>query len=972
MKRMQLEMQFAKTATSTLDDLNEKQLEAVKHKDGPLLIIAGAGTGKTTVITRRIAYIIEQKWAKPSEILALTFTEKAASEMEERVDMLVPYGYVDMWISTFHAFGERLLRDYALELGLPSHYKLLTDAEQAIFMNEHLYAFDLKHYRPLGNPTSHIEAMLSHFSRLKDELITPDDYVIWAQTQISNLKSQNCGKDDLLEAEKALELANAYIKYNELMLQSGNLDFGDLIFLTYKLLKDNPKVLKECQEKFKYVLVDEYQDTNFAQNEIVKLLVSQDQNITVVGDDDQSIYRFRGASISNILDFNSSYPNARQVVLTENYRSTQEILDASYELIQHNNPDRLEVKNNINKRLTGIKHGPKPELLYSETLSHEADAVVEKIKIITTEKKYQYKDFAILVRANSHAEPFMQALNLSGIPFAFSGASNLYERAEVKMLVAFLKCLVNLNDNLSLYTLATSDLYSISPSLLSEFYVQAKRANRSVPAIVEGHLEGLIEPDPKMLTLTTDIRKYQAKMKDSNAGEILYAYLSEKEYLKKISANPTIENELKVKNIAKFFDKITQFNNASTNKSAIAFIENLEMLLEAGDEASVSDIDPDLDAVSILTAHASKGLEWKTVFIANVTADRFPSRKRREALPIPDDLIRERLPEGDFHLEEERRLFYVAATRAKEALFLTFAEDYGGKRKKKLSQFALELLDNPNPEKLVLSLSPLEKIERFNTIEPPLMKLPYKFSKDFIKISRQVVDDYYTCPKKFYYIHVVRIPLMENHALMFGTAVHSAINRHLTRRMRGEPVSLEQILLDFKTAFHNVGFVSVEHEQLRYAAGKEALTQFFIKDQSEPLPTALESTFEFALGNTVIYGRYDAIYGEGESTTIYDFKTGEVKTQEDADRRVKESTQMMIYALSWYKRFGIVPKTTLYFIESGLKSEIVFDMKKLEETEEMIVETVAGIKSNDMTPKPDMFSCRFCPFNTICSDSIAK
>ena len=226
-----------------LADLNVAQKKAVTHKTGPLLIIAGAGTGKTAVITRRIAYIIEQKWAKPSEILALTFTEKAAAEMEQRVDELTPYGYTDMWISTFHAFGDRFLRDWAIDLGLPANFKVLTATEQAIFLRQNIFAFDLYYFRPIADPLSHIQELLTHFSRLKDELIAPSEYLAWAQE--TRYKIQDTNSEEIVEAEKALELAKAYQRYQELMIQSGNLDFGDQIFLTYKLLKENKKVLKE-------------------------------------------------------------------------------------------------------------------------------------------------------------------------------------------------------------------------------------------------------------------------------------------------------------------------------------------------------------------------------------------------------------------------------------------------------------------------------------------------------------------------------------------------------------------------------------------------------------------------------------------------------------------------------------------------------------------------------------------------------
>ncbi len=953
-----------------LDGLNEAQAQAVAHNTGPLLIIAGAGTGKTTVITRRIAYLIERKIAKPSEILALTFTEKAASEMEERVDQLVPYGYTDMWISTFHAFGDRLLRDFSLDLGLPANFKVLTATEQAIFMRQNIYAFDLNYFRPIANPLSHISALLNHFSRLKDELINSEQYLGFAQQN----KAKANTKDEIIEAEKILELASAYQRYQDLMIQSGNLDFGDQIYLTYKLLKENKKVLNECQDRFKYILVDEFQDTNLAQNEIVKLLASRDKNITVVGDDDQSIYRFRGASISNIMDFVDYYSDAKQVVLNNNYRSTQEILDSSYKLISHNNPDRLEIQNNINKRLISPKHGSNPELLFCDNLSCEADKVVEKIKGLKEKHNFKNNDFALLVRANSQAEPFLQSLNIAGIPYIFSGTSGLFSQTEIKMLVAFLKSLVYTDDSLALYQLATSEIYSISHETLAEYYTKAKRYNRSLKTILEqSERQSLFNDDinenGKLKELILDIQSYSEKKNDP-CGEVLYDYLKEKKYLKKLIEQTSVENELKIYNIAKFFDRIAQFNHSSDDKGVHAFLNNLELILEVGDEVITSDIDPDIDAINILTAHASKGLEWPVVFIVNCVSDKFPGRNRRDPLPIPQELIKERLPEGDFHLQEERRLFYVAATRAKNYLFLTSAEDYGGKRTKKLSQFVLELLDQPDTDKLKHKLSPLEKIERFKKLELKKAKLPNKFTADIIRLSRQQIDDYFSCPKKFYFAHVIKIPLLENHYLMYGTAIHAALDHYFSRKINGATPTFDQLVADYNQAFHSIGFITRDQEELRHKQGIITLTRFYDEDQNNPtMPTKVEDAFEFYENKVRVNGRYDLVCGEGDTTEIRDFKTSDVKEQKDADRRIKDSTQMMIYALAWYEKYKIIPKTSLIFIESGLMGSKTFSLKDLDNTKQMIFEVAEGIRKQDMTAKPDSYQCKLCPYSDICPDS---
>ena len=327
-------------ADRILEGLNEAQRRAVTHDTGPLLIVAGAGTGKTTVITRRIAWLIATRRARPDEILALTFTDKAAAEMEERVDTLVPYGYADVEIATFHAFGDRILREHALEIGLTPDFRVLNRAEQTIFLRDRLFELPLAHYRPLGDPTRHLQALITLISRCKDEDISPEEY----QAHAGRLEREAAAAVDYEEARERVaqqrELAATYAKYEELMTRDGCVDFGDQIVQVLRLLRRRPYVLGAYQRRFRYILVDEFQDTNHAQFELVKLLAARHSNVAVVGDEDQAIYRFRGAAISNILGFLDVYHDAAQIVLTENYRSTQEILDGAYRLIVHNNPDR--------------------------------------------------------------------------------------------------------------------------------------------------------------------------------------------------------------------------------------------------------------------------------------------------------------------------------------------------------------------------------------------------------------------------------------------------------------------------------------------------------------------------------------------------------------------------------------------------------------------------------------------------------
>ena len=338
-----------------LGELNPDQLRAVTHGGGPLLVVAGAGTGKTQVITRRIAWLIATRRARPSEILALTFTDKAAEEMAVRVDQLVPYGYTDTAINTFHAFGDSLIREYALELGLPTDVRVLSRPEVVIFLREHLFEFELDAYRPLGDPTRFLAALATLFSRCKDEDITPQDYAAHADrvaADAARLAQAATGDDEpdgtaeatAETAAREVELARAFATYQRLLAANGCIDFGDQVALALRLVRTSPAAREAIAGRFRYILVDEFQDTNRAQAELVAALAAGHRNITVVGDDDQAIYAFRGAAVDNILDFSDRYRGARTIVLKRNYRSLAPILDGAHRLVRFNDPDRLEVR----------------------------------------------------------------------------------------------------------------------------------------------------------------------------------------------------------------------------------------------------------------------------------------------------------------------------------------------------------------------------------------------------------------------------------------------------------------------------------------------------------------------------------------------------------------------------------------------------------------------------------------------------
>jgi len=998
-----------------LGGLNPEQLRAVTHGEGPLLVVAGAGTGKTQVITRRIAWLIATRRAKPSEVLALTFTEKAAAEMQARVDQLVPYGYTDASIGTFHAFGDRVIREYALELGLPTDVRVLTRPEVVIFLREHLFEFELDEYRPLGDPTRFLGALATLFSRCKDEDVSPDAYLAHADELA--IRSGAEPDDDALaeEARRHGELARAYAKYQELLGAAGFIDFGDQVSLALRLVRASAAARAELRSRFRYVLVDEFQDTNRAQAELVSILAEPHRNITVVGDDDQSIYKFRGAAISNILGFREQYRSARTVVLRRNYRSLAPILDASYRLVRRNDPDRLEVRAAISKQLKPVRSAADELPVRLEpfaTHGEEADWIAAEIgrRIAAGARPM---DHAVLVRANGHADPILRSLNVAGIPWRFSGTSGLYARPEVRRLLAFLRAVADLSSSVDVYALATSEPYNLGGEDLISIVNMARRRHRSVWDVLEE-----LERQPGILRLTeatrqaatrfvADVRRYTQLAHERPAGELLYLFLRDAGVIARLAASDTIAAEEELRNIARFFDIVRGQSSLLADDRAVFVARHLDTLIEAGDDPPTADLDPDADAVAVLTVHKAKGLEFPVVFMPGLVAGRFPTHSRREPLGMPLELVRETLPEGDFQLQEERRLFYVGMTRARDELVLTYAADYGGGIARRLSPFVLEALDLP-PQAAVpgAGVSPSTALERIAAVQPATPEIPKQRAPrdEPLLLSFYAIDDYLSCPLKFKYGHVLRVPIAPHHALVYGAALHKAIQEFHRRQGRGDIMSEEELGAAFEAAWTNEGFLTRDHEEARLAAGREALRRFR-EEQLLPgavIPAYVEREFSFSLDGDRIRGRWDRVDIEPagdepqaddadpgqtahadtvsptlgltgrERVTITDYKSSDVRDPARARQRTRDSLQLQIYAMGYEALTGRLPDyLQLHFLDSGLVGRAEVDQKRLAKAREKISTAAAGMRARDYTAKPDRMTCTYCPYREICPSSAA-
>jgi DNA helicase II / ATP-dependent DNA helicase PcrA len=948
--------------------LNPQQIEAVNHLEGPLLIIAGAGTGKTTVITERIKHLILKKKILPSQVLALTFTDKAAREMEERVDVAMPYGYTQMWISTFHAFCDRILRNDAHAIGLDPGYKLISEAESILLLRKNIFNLSLSIFRPLGNPTKFLDALLTHFARLKDEDVSPTDYLKWAKKQTSTE-----------ESKQYLELANAYEKYEELKVKESAMDFSDLISNTLLLFRKRKNILKKYQNQFKFILVDEFQDTNYAQNELAILLAGDDKNITVVADDDQSIYRFRGAAVSNVLQFKKSFPKAKIVTLNNNYRSTQPILDASYQLIQHNNPNRLEVVEGIDKKLKSHSIAVKKdiEVIHETRSEDEADAVAREIKKLT-EKKYQYKDIAILVRANNHSSLITTALQRHRIPFQFLGPGYLFQQDEIKDLIAYLAFLTNLSDSVSLFRVLSMDIFEIPYIELNYLLNFAKRKNLNLFEALFNVEQSFIKTGTqgKLIKFREMAVRHLEKSKKDSAGQILYYFLIDSGLFETLNTTDSVKEERRVQNIAKFFDRVKSFETERPDTNIFTLYEWLNLMLQMGDSPTAADVDvKDRNVVNILTVHSSKGLEFKVVFMANLVSDRFPSRERSEKIPLPEGILKENiLNESDFHLEEERRLFYVGMTRAKERLYFTAADYYGtGKRPKKLSQFIYEALPKLLEEKIErntqqLSLPEILSVYQ-NVEEKQEKKLPLKLS--YITFSNLQMFD--ICPLHYKAKVIFNIPTPTAAVQSFGISIHNTLNELYKSLLDKKTLTLNELQKLFKQEWISEGYDGKRHEEERFNQGIKILDEFYKKEfKNRTTPLGLEMPFSFVLKNGVkVFGKIDRIDKKGKGIEIIDYKTGADNPKADKAHKL----QLAMYALAATRvKDNILNRRpeditlTLHFLEGNTKKTMNFKQEDLNKLEDDLIEKIKEIENSDFKCSKSVL-CVNCEYKILCSSN---
>lgn len=613
-----------------LAGLNNAQKEAVMHTEGPLLVMAGAGSGKTRVLTHRIAYLLAELGVAPWNILAITFTNKAAREMKERITSLVGKEAEDIWISTFHSMCVRILRRDIDRIGYSRNFTILDASDQLSAIKQIVknLNIDSKQFEP--------RSILATISSLKNELKKPDDFQAEADSPYERT------------------VANVYVEYEKLLKRNHALDFDDLIMKTIRLFQLVPDVLHFYQRKFQYIHVDEYQDTNHAQYVLVNMLSERYKNICVVGDSDQSIYRWRGADMMNILSFEEDYPEAKVVLLEQNYRSTKTILEAANGVIQNN-------KNRKPKKLwTENERGKKIGYFTGDTEHHEAQFVVDTIRDVLREKKYTPAEIAVLYRTNAQSRVIEEALMKANIEYVIVGGTKFYDRKEIKDVLAYLRLIANPEDDMSLQRIINVPKRGIGPATVEKISAYASEQQISMFAALQELDEIGLSPRVKnvLRSFTEQIHHWISMRDYMSVTELVEALLEETGYREMLKNEQTLEAQSRLENIDEFLSVTSEFENRSDDKSLLAFLTDLALIADIDTLDEPQKETDAKEAITLMTLHSAKGLEYPLVFLIGMEEGVFPHSR---------SLFEEE------EMEEERRLMYVGITRAEKELYVTNA-----------------------------------------------------------------------------------------------------------------------------------------------------------------------------------------------------------------------------------------------------------------------------------------------------------
>ena len=964
--------------------LNDAQRRAITHGEGPLLVIAGAGTGKTRVITERIRHLLQSDESLSGEnILGLTFTNKAAGEMKARVVRATGERGKNVTLATFHAFCESLLKEAAPE-------RLMIDkVDHWILLRRNLERLKLDKYRRLADPGQFLNDFVEFFSRCQDELVSSEDYQRYADGLAEQLETDRAALDEDTFKERAeevalqREIARAYSASEELLREKKRVSFGSLITGAVELLETNADVRRTQREKYRYILVDEFQDTNIAQLRLLELLAGDQKNIVAVGDNDQAIYRFRGASFGSFKLFLERFAGWREgadstpfrVSLVENYRSTPNILRVATQVIAQNT-----VSADFPKKVLSAnkEEGEKIRIVELENEEGEARWIASELQRSHAAGR-KWRDFAVLYRQHAHRDELVEELSRHKIPFVISKLSIL-DHPLVKDVLAYLRLIAAPFDDIACARVLAAPAWGLEPADLVRLAERARKEKKALYDMLQapqGQLafDSLHAAVGRLVEFLSEQRK---TLRRQSAREILGDLLEWLEVPQRASAPDR-------KYVARLSEFVKEWEPKSETRSLAEFVEYLGYYSQAGGTISLEDDFPG-DAVQLMTVHGAKGLEFPQVFLLRINNKKFPATERSRVFEFPAALMKEGEPAEQFHIQEERRLFYVALTRAENRLTLTTLTE----KKAKIPVFVEDIL-----------MAPLIKRRDVRQLRPKLPEAPKTTNKDAqttsdaqlfpalaeppkifsriadwalefhpptpepLTLSPSAVSGYRSCPQQYLFSRRWSLKEGPKAVLSFGSVMHTTIKRFVGQLRKGTKLPFEEVARIFESEWSSAGFEDDYQEKGYKQDGLDQLRAFHASVLETP-PQVLEQekSFELPLANNVtIIGRMDQVNSLGrKDVEIIDYKTGKPKKDADA----KKDLQLSLYALAAKEIFEWNPaRLVFHYLQNNQIQVTTRDAKQLDEVQKIVLEAAADIRAGEFPPKPG-FVCRSCAYKPIC------
>jgi DNA helicase-2/ATP-dependent DNA helicase PcrA len=876
----------------------------------------------------------------PAErILLLTFTDKAAREVLYRVESKDHLPATERWVMTYHAFAQRFIQEEGWLCGIPNASRIISEVRKWEILRDILFRQRPPHLFHAQRPYEHVAELLKLFERAKQELISPEEFLAWAETVPDTA-------DPVLAARRAA--AQLYADYQRQMLQSNLLDFDDTIFYSVRLLSEEPTVALRQTARFDQIMVDEYQDTNFAQSRLVELLAERHRNLCVVGDDDQSIYKFRGASVANLRRFQVVFPDAAIIRLEQNYRSRGPILRSAQRLISEDG-DRL------GKELLATRgEGARVNILFAPSVTDEADAVAAFVKDAIDGGRYRPSEIAILLRANGHLHNFARALQRTGISYQISGGRGFYQQPEVKDCLAFLRAIETPDDAVCLMRLLSLPRYATDPVEAGRWSARARDEGLSLFELLENSSE------EGARRRAADLRHFSALRLRLGVDDLFYELMERTRYLDLDRFAGPIERLQVSANVQKLAELIANYCDEHSDHHLNAYLSHLEATEAAQADEEIAPLDDALNAVHLMTVHQAKGLEFALVVVPHLVEGRFPASRRAEGISLPDSLLKEELPETEVHLAEERRLAYVALTRAREELLCTWAGRYEGARDWRPSRFLRPIKGTEAKE---LAVSELLKPARHAIEVARQVELPLEPPPPLTALSYTQVDTYQRCPQMYQYRFVFRLPTRPKPQMQFGRILHEALKSALSGIEEDRPLTWEMVDSAYVAAWARERFCAPEQVPSLKSLGREYLRRAFeAGDLGKPL--LLEQPFSLRVDGLRLTGRIDRVDRHPDGTyEVIDYKTGSAKRATELQRDL----QLGVYALAAKEVFRFDPLSlSFYYLETGERVTVEKPAERLEDDRMSIIRVAEGIRAELFPAKPDRMKCSGCDFRLLC------